>query len=247
MPQHELWDIATKLRKNYRYVDLTHSFYPGQPKFSALEDQTTTRLFTVAEHGFTVDRYHIVGQWGTHVDPPIHFVDNARTLDELPVEEMILPLVVIDLHKEAAQFPNLAVTVDHLQEWEQRNGTIPEDSFVALRTDWSKRWATDDLYGIDSEGKRNCPGWSLEALEFLYNERGVLAIGHETTDTDPGSSIDAGSFACELYWLQQDRWQIELLNNLAEVPETGALICATWPKPKGGTGFPARVFAIVPR
>jgi hypothetical protein len=47
--------------------------------------------------------------------------------------------------------------------------------------------------------------------------------------------------------LRQDRWQIELLNNLSEVPETGALICATWPKPKDGTGFPARVFAIVPR
>ena len=117
---------------------------------------------------------------------------------------------------------------------------------MALRTDWSKRWETDDLYGIDAEGKRNCPGWSLEALKFLRNERGVVAIGHETTDTDPGASIDAGNFGCELYWLQEDRWQIELLNNLAEVPETGALIVASWPKPKGGTGFPARVFAIVP-
>ena len=85
-----------------------------------------------------------------------------------------------------------------------------------------------------------------EALKFLRNERGVVAIGHETTDTDPGASIDAGNFGCELYWLQEDRWQIELLNNLAEVPETGALIVASWPKPKGGTGFPARVFAIVP-
>ena len=74
----------------------------------------------------------------------------------------------------------------------------------------------------------------------------MVAIGHETTDTDPGASIDAGNFGCELYWLQEDRWQIELLNNLSEVPETGALIVASWPKPKGGTGFPARVFAIVP-
>jgi len=247
MSNHKLWDIATSLRNDYRYVDLTHSFYPGQPKFSMLEDQVTTRLFTVAEHGFEVDRYNIVGQWGTHVDPPVHFVTGARTLDELPVEEMILPLAVLDLHKEAEEFHNLAVTVDHIKDWEARNGRIPKGAFVALRTDWSKRWVTDDLYGIDAEGKRNCPGWSLEALEFLRHERGVVAIGHETTDTDPGSSIDAGSFACELYWLQQDRWQIELLNNLSEVPETGALICATWPKPKDGTGFPARVFAIVPR
>lgn len=246
MSDHELWNIASHLRTNFRYVDLTHAFFPGQPKFSMLEDQVTTRLFTVDEQGFTVDRYEIVGQWGTHVDPPIHFVNGARTLDELPVDEMILPLAVLDLHKEAEEFHNLAVTVDHIKAWEERNGRIPDGAFVALRTDWSKRWETDDLYGIDADGKRNCPGWSLEALKFLRNERGVVAIGHETTDTDPGASIDAGNFGCELYWLQEDRWQIELLNNLAEVPETGALIVASWPKPKGGTGFPARVFAIVP-
>ena len=46
MSNHKLWDIATSLRNDYRYVDLTHSFYPGQPKFSMLEDQVTTRLFT---------------------------------------------------------------------------------------------------------------------------------------------------------------------------------------------------------
>ena len=60
MSNHKLWDIATSLRNDYRYVDLTHSFYPGQPKFGPLEDQITTKLFTVAEHGFEVDRYNIV-------------------------------------------------------------------------------------------------------------------------------------------------------------------------------------------
>jgi kynurenine formamidase len=28
------------------------------------------------------------------------------------------------------------------------------------------------------------------------------------------------------------------------VPEAGALVVATWPKPLGGSGYPARVFAI---
>ena len=132
MSDHELWNIASHLRTNFRYVDLTHAFFPGQPKFSMLEDQVTTRLFTVDEQGFTVDRYEIVGQWGTHVDPPIHFVNDARTLDELPVDEMILPLAVLDLHKEAEEFHNLAVTVDHIKAWEEpvrhrrgRNAQLP--------------------------------------------------------------------------------------------------------------------------
>lgn len=159
---------------------------------------------------------------------------------------MILPLAVIDLVEKVEADPNYAVSIEDIRDWEQRNGEFPADSFVALRTDWSKRWASGDMYGKDADGHCNCPGWSLAALKFLRNERGILAIGHETTDTDPGPSIDRGTLECELYWLQEDRWQIELLCNLDQLAETGSLIVATWPKPKDGTGFPARVFAIAP-
>lgn len=242
-----LWEVAKDLRENYDYVDLTHSFFPGQPHFFALPDEERKTVFTVAETGFFVERYSIVGQWGTHVDPPVHFVEGARTLDEIDIKEHILPLAVLDLHKEVEANPDLKVSVEHILAWEERNGRIPEGSFVAFRSDWSDRWESDTLNNLDAEGKRHSPGWTIEALKFLHEERGVTAIGHETTDTDPGSSIDAGNFECELYWLAQDRWQIEILNNLKAVPETGALISATWPKPKGGSGFPARVFAIVPK
>jgi len=40
--------------------------------------------------------------------------------------------------------------------------------------------------------------------------------------------------------------QIELLANLDQVPESGAIVVASFPKPQGGSGFPARMFAIVP-
>jgi len=33
---------------------------------------------------------------------------------------------------------------------------------------------------------------------------------------------------------------------LDQVPESGAIVVVSFPKPKGGSGFPARVFAIVP-
>ena len=44
--------------------------------------------------------------------------------------------------------------------------------------------------------------------------------------------------------LAQDCWQVELLANLDSLPESGAVLVAAWPKPQGGSGFPARVFAI---
>jgi kynurenine formamidase len=53
-------------------------------------------------------------------------------------------------------------------------------------------------------------------------------------------------FSCESYVLKTNRFQIELIANLDKVPEAGALLVYTWPKPKAGPGFPARLFAILP-
>ena len=50
----------------------------------------------------------------------------------------------------------------------------------------------------------------------------------------------------ETYILSTNHYQIELLTNLDQVPEAGALVVVSFPKPKGGSGFPARVFAILP-
>ncbi|HIB68273.1 MAG TPA: cyclase family protein, partial [Phycisphaerales bacterium] len=84
-------------------------------------------------------------------------------------------------------------------------------------------------------------GWSLEAIKFLYQERGLVANGHESMDTDNTPNLES-----EVWLLQNGHWQIEVMANLDQVPETGALIVVSWPKPKGGLGFPARAFAILP-
>ncbi len=122
---HSLWALAATLRRDYTWVDSTHTFFPGQPKFHLLPDEERETVFTVAGTGFHVDRYSLVGQWGTHVDPPIHFVEGARTLDNIPVSESILPLAVLDLHNEAAQNPDLQVSVDHILEWETQRSHSP--------------------------------------------------------------------------------------------------------------------------
>jgi kynurenine formamidase len=83
-------------------------------------------------------------------------------------------------------------------------------------------------------------------LQYLYEKRGITASGHEATDTDPGIATTKGDYSLETYILGQDKYQIELLANLDKVPEYGAIALVTFPKPKKGSGFPARVFAIVP-
>jgi kynurenine formamidase len=241
-----LWNVYRASLSGAIYTDLTHPFHPGQPHFPAFPDEERSLFFDFEKgNGFQVHHYSFVGQWGTHVDPPVHFIKGGRTLDQIQVSEMLLPLVVLDISARVATNPDATPTLDDVAAWERRNGQIPEKSFVALRTDWSKRWPDEKLFYNRGDDKiSHCPGWSKPVLEELFEKRGITAVGHEQLDTDPGLATSAGDFSLEHYVLSLDRWQIEVMTNLDKVPEAGALIMASWPKAKGGSGFPARVVAI---
>ncbi len=96
------------------------------------------------------------------------------------------------------------------------------------------------------ERRRALSGLELASLKYLYAERKITASGHETTDTDPGMATTKDDYSLETYILSTNHYQIELLTNLDQVPEFDAIVIVSFPKPKGGSGFPARVFAIVP-
>lgn len=250
--QPTLLDVYDTLKAK-RFVDLTHAFGPGIPHWPGFPDEARDTLYYYDEgvgsagSGFFAQKYTLVGQWGTHVDPPAHFVKGLRTVDEIDVKEMFLPLVVLDIHEAVAADPDYTVRMDDVRAWEKRHGRVPEGSFVALHTDWSKRWPDKKaMRNEDAKGVAHYPGWSLEVLKYLYESRHVTASGHETTDTDPGVATSKDDYSLETYVLKQNHYQIELLCNLDRVPESGALVVASFPKPKKGSGFPARVFAILP-
>jgi len=241
-----LWQLLDALKLNER-VDLTHSFGPGIPHWYGFPDETVENVFNYSTSGFLTQKFNLVGQWGTHVDAPAHFHQGKRTVDQINVSEMVLPMVVLDIHQKVSENPDYAVSMDDVRSWESRYGTIPEGCFVALRTDWSKRWPNGTaMLNEDSNGTFHYPGWSMEVLKYLYEERKITASGHETTDTDPGQQTSKDNYTMESYILGQDHFQIELLTNLDKVPEYGSIIVVAFPKAEGGSGFPARVFAILP-
>lgn len=102
----------------------------------------------------------------------------------------------------------------------KEHGTIEPGTFVALRTDWSKRWPNIEKFeNKDANGQQHAPGWGLDALKYLIEERRVEAVGHETFDTD--ASVDVvknGDLVGERYILGQDKYQVELLTNLDQLP-----------------------------
>ena len=90
----QLFQILNVL-KSKEWVDLTHTFGPDSPHFFMFDDAQFDTLFT-HDDGFMAQRFSFPGQYGTHIDPPIHFVPNTRYLDELELKELVLPLIVIN-------------------------------------------------------------------------------------------------------------------------------------------------------
>jgi kynurenine formamidase len=247
-----LWPIQKTLSEK-KFVDLTHAFSPGIPHWPGFPDESRRTVYWYDKRpdtmgaGFFSEVFTHVGQWGTHVDPPAHFIKGKRTVDQIELKEMLLPLVVIDVHTEVAENPDYTLTVERLNKWEEAHGRIPEGAFVAMRTDWSKRWPdAAKMENKDEKGVAHYPGWSMPALKLLYEDRRITASGHETTDTDPGIATSKDDYALETYVLSTNHYQIELLTNLDQLPEAGGIAIVSFPKPKGGSGFPARVFAIIP-
>ncbi len=253
--EFSLWGIQ-KILVSKKFVDLTHAFEPGIPSWPGFPDERREALNWNGSKrgkngdGFFAEIFTHVGQWGTHIDPPAHLTRGLltlRTVDQIDVKEMILPLAVIDVHDEVKRNPDYTLSLDRIKKWEAEYGAIPPGAFVALRTDWSKRWPDNAaMQNKDANGVAHYPGWSLTALKYLYEEREITATGHETVDADPGIAAGNDDYSLESYILGTDHYQIELLTNLDQVPEAGALVVVSFPKPKGGSGFPARVFAILP-
>ena len=103
----------------------------------------------------------------------------------------------------------------------------------------------DAISGLDENGGENFPGWSMEALKYIYEVRNAAANGHETMDTDASAlAAEAGDLACERYVLSMNKIQVEVMCNLDQVPAAGAVVIVSFPRIEGATGLPARVWAV---
>jgi kynurenine formamidase len=243
----DLWGALARAKADYRWVDLTLELGPDTPHWHGFGALEAKPLYTFEETGvFLSYQYTLPGQYGTHVDLPAHFDPHGRPANEYGVQELAFPLVVIDKSEAVAANANYVLSKRDVLEFEARYGAIPEGALVAFRSGWSAR-PPSDYENPDEAGASRYPGWGLDALRYLVEERNIAAVGHETPDTDSALTGRTAGFVGEDYVLDSGRLTIELLANLDRVPPTGAIAFAVFPKLKGGTGFTSRVFAIAPR
>ncbi len=240
-----LWSVYEQSLKGAKYIDLTHTLSPGIPvwkgfgrsRFAASIDPKTKKPYTYAKDGFEATQYQLsTDQFGTQLDPPAHWAPEYPAIDELPPTFAVRPLVVISIVEQVEKDPGYHLQVSDVEQWEKRNGRIPEGSVVMVRSDWSKDWPDPQL-----AAREVFPGVSLAALEFLHEQRKILFHGHEPLDTDTTPTLEGES------WLMHNGYtQAEGVAHLDQVPETGCLVTIGYPKFQGGLGGYARYVAICP-
>jgi len=189
--------LANPLYAQPRFVDLTHPFdettiyWPTNKTFhleSVFAGRTDKGYWyesndiTASEHG------------GTHLDAPAHFAEGRWHIDDIPLESLIAPGVVIDIRDRVTNNPDTRILPEDILNWEKIHGRIAQGSIVLILTGWEVFWPNKKLYlGTDKPGdvaNLHFPGFSKEAAELLSHERKVVAVGLDTPSLDYGQSKD---------------------------------------------------------
>ena len=225
-----------------RVVDLTYTLTPDFPTYFGEQQFFDEDVFTYAEHSFNLKEIRVNEHTGTHIDAPLHFTDGGTSIDEVPVESLVCPVAIVDIREKADADPDAQVTPEDLKAWIATHGPIPAGACVAQNSGWQARLGTPGFRNADDEGRLHFPGFHVEAAQMLLDETEAGGIGVDTMSIDFGYSAD---FATHYRWLPANRWAVENMANLDQLPATGATLVVGAPKHQGGTGGPCRLIALV--
>lgn len=225
-----------------RVVDLTHTHSPQFPTFFGTPGIAIKPIKEFKKDGFNLTEWTVNEHSGTHLDAPIHFSADGMGPDAIPVGQLVVPLVIIDVVARAGDNPDYQVSLTDIRMWERRNGRIPRGACVAMKSGWDRHVAGDRFVGKDAQGVLHFPGFHPESAEMLLKERDVVGLAVDTLSLDHGPSKD---FKTHTTWLPSGRWGLECVAGLSGLPARGATLVVGAPKIKGATGGPTRVLALV--
>ncbi len=240
-----------------RVIDLTQTLSPEFPALQlppqfgqvwAFKMETISR-YDEKGPGWYWNNFSCGEHTGTHFDAPVHWIsgkDHPRnTVDTIDVRNFLAPAVVVDASAEVTENADWLLTPQFLQQWEERHGRIPAGAWVLFRTDWSKRKDPVEFLNLKDDGAHS-PGPTQAAVEWLIHERDVHGFGVETINTDAGQSYSwPVPYPCHTLMHGANRYGLQCLTNLDQLPPTGALIVSAPLKIQNGSGSPLRVLALV--
>jgi kynurenine formamidase len=234
-----------------RIVDLTYAFDANSVYWPTAEQfklETDFEGMTDKGYFYSAYRYSAAEHGGTHLDSPVHFAKGRYTVDQLPLERLMGPAIVIDVTEKCATNADYLVSVADFENWEKRNGKIPPGTIVLLRTGFGKFYPDRKKYlgteerGAEAVAKLHFPGLDPAAARWLTTNRSIKAIGLDTASIDYGQST---LFESHRALFEKNVPAFENVANLDQLPVKGFSVIALPMKIKGGSGGPLRIIAVL--
>ena len=234
-----------------RIVDLTYAFDANSVYWPTAEQfklETDFEGMTDKGYFYSAYRYSAAEHGGTHLDSPVHFAKGHYTVDQLPLERLMGPAIVIDVIRQCARNADYLVSVADFQSWERRNGRIQPGTIILLKTGFGKYYPDRKSYlGTDERGaaavaKLHFPGLDPAAARWLTENRSIKAIGLDTASIDHGQST---LFESHRILFEHNIPAFENVANLDQLPVKGFSVIALPMKIKGGSGGPLRIIALL--
>jgi kynurenine formamidase len=182
---------------------------------------------------FRVMRLQLNAGAGTHIDAPSHCIPGGKGVDDLNLNDLIMPCVVIDITDRADEAYCLGC--DDITNFEQLHGIIGDGTAVIVKTGWAKFWHNPEKY----RNNLRFPAVSIEAAQLLL-QRGVAALGIDTLSSDRPDS----GFPVHQAFLGAGKILIENVANLDAMNPTGDFLMALPLKIKHGTESPVRLVGL---
>lgn len=236
--------------QDLKILDLTHAFdehtiyWPNNKHFHR---ENTAQGVTEKGYWYASGTFSASEHGGTHMDAPNHFAASGIGIDAIPVDQLIGPAIVIDIQPQSRKNPDYTLSVTDVNDWESTFGRIPPNSLVLLRTGWGTYWPDKGKYlgssTPDDPATLHFPGFSSEAMTFMVHERQIRGVGIDTASIDHGQSRD---FFAHRVLGEANRYALENVAALDQIPPTGAIVYSLPIKIKDGTGGPVRILAIIP-
>ncbi len=258
-PMSQLTDLLASLSTGrIELIDLTNKLSARTPTlrlpdpFANLIDFSLEEIAAYDDRGpmWKHQNIHTGEHIGTHIDAPIHWATGREGDDvaQLPLQRLVGPAVVLDFSAEAAADPDFLLDVHHVRVWEEQHGPIPDNAWVLFRTGWDAYAQDQEKFLNADDAGSHTPGFTVECARWLAEETKISGVGVETVGIDAGN---AGAldpiFPMHHYLMGNNKYGITSLQNLTQLPTTGAVIVVAPLPIVGGTGSPARIFAMVER
>lgn len=234
-----------------RWIDLSYEFAPDTvywPTAKTFDLQVESAGPTAGGYYYAANNLSTSEHGGTHLDAPRHFAEGKWTTEEIPLDRLIGPAVVVDVSAAAAADRDYQIAPVVLDAWERDHGPLPAGAIVLFRTGWGSRWPDRSRYlgtsvlGPEGVAQLHFPGIHPDTARWLV-AKGVHAVGIDTASIDYGQSKTFGThqilFAANIP-------AFENVAQLERLPVMGSFVVALPMKIKGGSGGPLRIAALLP-